>query len=278
MTEPVAVPVTAESLGAVQGDAFRALLPADIQSKGYAKEINGFGDLVKKFDGAQTLLGQRAVPEVNAPPEQWAEFHTKAGRPAKIEDYSFPDAVEGVAPELVKGLTNSKAVRELLFSAGANPYQAKILLSGMAKLIHTSDQQATQKDKETKDAAFLKMTTELFGDQRETVITNGKKFLAANLPDNVKPLLDTLDDKSLAIVLAATDGMAKKFTREDPFRGGGGGGGGGGETREQIVAAMQAIMRDPAYGDPFKDRPKHEELRVKMEGLRGKLRILQGAA
>jgi hypothetical protein len=46
--------------------------------------------------------------------------------------------------------------------------------------------------------------------------------------------------------------MAKKFTGEDPFRGIGGGAPGGGETKDQLVAAMQAIQRDPAYSDPSK--------------------------
>lgn len=268
--------ITVEALGAVQGDAFRALLPAEIQSKPYIKEINTFGDLVKKFDGAQSLLGQRNVPELTAPDDQWEAFHSKT-RPEKSDAYQVPQ-IEGVPPEFVKKAAESKMFRELLHKAGASPYQAKVLLSGFLSEVYKAQvgiDQESARATAAKDAAFEKMAGELFGGQKDVILANGKKFLAANIPDNVKPFLDSLDDKSLAIVLAATDGMAKKYTGEDPFRGGGGGGGGG-ETKDQLIGQMQAIMKDPAYADPLKDRVKNTELNQKMEVIRGKLKKLQG--
>lgn len=266
-------PITVESLGAVQGDAFRALLPADIQAKPYAKEINNFGDLVKKFDGGQVLLGQRATPDPTAPDDVWAAFHGKV-RPEKPESYAIPE-IEGVPPEFVKKAGESKMIRELLHAASASPYQAKVLLSGFLKQIYTADQATTKQ----RDDAFTKLTTELFGANKEAMITNGKKFLAPFLPDNVKPFLEGADEKTMAIILAATDGLAKKLSGEDPFRGGGGGGGGGGgETKDQLVLQMQGIMKEPCWSDPFKDQAKHKELEGKMNVIRDKLKKLGGSA
>lgn len=266
------VAITAEALGAVQGDAFRALLPADIQSKPYAKEINTFGDLIKKFDGAQGLLGQRAVPDPNDPPEKWVEFHGKHA-PKTIEEYKLADAIEGVPPEYLTkatGLTNM--VKSILFAAKASPYQARLAHTELMKVLYKAESGI----KKQGDDAFIKLSGDLFGEQRDAVIANGKKFLAAYLPDNIKPLLEGMDEKQLTVVLAATDNLAKKFTGEDPFRGGGNGpGGSGGETKDQLIAQMQAIMKDPAYSDPFKDKPKHSDLNQKMEVIRGKLKKLQ---
>lgn len=136
---------------------------------------------------------------------------------------------------------------------------------------------AEANEKTTKDAAFTKLSTDLFAGNKDAIIGNAKKFMATHIPENVRPLLDSMDEKQLTVLLALTDGMAKKFTGEDPFRGGGAGaGGGGGETKEQLIAQMQAIQKDPVYADPFKDRPKHAELLSKMETIRGKLKKLQG--
>jgi len=264
--------ITVESLGAIQGDAFRALLPADIQAKPYAKEINTFSDLVKKFDGATALLGQRTLPDANTPLDKWGEFHSKF-RPESPDKYAV-GTIEGVAPEYVqKAGPIVKIVQTILHNAGASPYQANIILPGILKELFTAETKHSQ----FKDQSFAKLAGELFGDKKDAVIQNGKTFLMAHLPENIRPLLESFDEKQLTVVLAATDALAKKFTGEDPFRGGSGGiGGGGAETKEQLVAQMQAIMKDPAYSDPFKDKPKHKELSDKMEVTRGKLKVLQG--
>lgn len=265
---PAPVAITSESLSAVQGDQFRSLLPADIQSKPYAKDINTFGDLVKKFDGAQTLLGQRVLPDKDTPPEKWAEFHAKF-RPESADKYDLGQ-VEGLDSEYLKksdGIV--KILKNVLYNGGASAFQAKTIIPSILKELATAETLLTKQQ----DEKFAKLSTDLFGTQKDAVLSNGKKFLAAHLPDNVKPLLEGLDEKQLTVVLAATDSLAKKFTGEDPFRGSGAGSGGtGGESKDQLIAQMQEIQKDPAYVDPFKDRVKHTALKTKMEEIRGKLR------
>jgi hypothetical protein len=267
---PVSAPITAESLGAIQGDSFRALLPNDFKEKGYLKDAKSFSDVFKKLDGAETLLGQRQFPDDKSTPEQWQAFHGKF-RPATADKYEFP-GVEGIPAEYVTKLSEAKELREILHSADQSPYQAKKLLSGFMKSLYTAEQNYIK----TKDESFAKLSTELYGEQKDAIIANGKKFLTAHLPDNVKPLLEQMDEKQMTVLLAATDGLAKKFSGEDPFRGGSGEGGGSGAVSEtSIIADMQTLMKDPAYGDPFKDQVKHGQLMQKMEGLRGKLRALR---
>lgn len=263
-------PITSESLGAIQGDSFRALMPEEFRGKPYAKNINNFGDLVKGFDGAQTLLGQRAFPDDKSTPEQWGAFHEKH-RPATADAYKV-DAVDGVPADYLQKIGDNKELKGLLHAASVSPYQAKILLSGIIKTLFGAEQKVGQ----ARDAAFTKMVTETFGDKKDAILANGKAYLAANLPDNVKPLLSGMDDKQLAVVIAAIDSTVRKFSGEDPFRGSGAGtGGSGAATKDALVAQMQTIMKDPCWSDPFKDRPKHAQLQQQMDVIRGKLKALQ---
>lgn len=265
---PASAPITSESLGALNGDSFRALLPEEVRSKPYAKDINTFGDFVKKFDGAQTLLGQRTLPDANSTPDQWKEFHGKLA-PKSADDYKLPAAIDGLPADFVKNAAESKILKPLFHAAGISTYQANTLFSGFMKMLYGAE----QADKKAKDDGFVKLSNELFGTNKESIVTNAKKFLATHVPANVQPLLNELDEKQMTVLLAVTDGMAKKFTGEDPFRGAGSGAGGsGGETKDQLIAQMQAIQKDPVWSDPFKDKVKHAELTAKMEAIRGKLR------
>lgn len=266
--------ITAESLNALQGDSFRAVLPKEFVEKPYMKDVTTFGDFVKKFDGAQTLLGQRTTPDEKATPEQWKEFHAKTA-PAKPEDYKFPDKIDGVRSDLTAKALEAKWIRPLFHGAQLSQHQVSVLFPQFMKMIVAAEAE----DKKLGDERFMKLSSEVFKDQKDTVITNAKKFMATHIPADMQPMLDSLDEKQLTLLIAMTDGMAKKFTGEDPFRGGGAGAGsGGGETKETLIAQMQAIQKDPVYVDPFKDRPKHAELLAKMEVIRGKLKKLQGNA
>jgi hypothetical protein len=267
---PAPAPITFESLSAIQGDSFRALVPEDVRGKPFMKTINTFGDLVKGFDGAQTLLGQRATPDEHATDEQWGAFHAKL-RPESADKYVMPTEIEGVPVEFLKAASESKEFRALLHGASASPYQAKILFSGLMKALYTAEQKSIQ----SRDTSFTKMATEFFGDKKDAILANGKAYLAANLPENVKPLLANMNDNQLAVVLASIETTIKKFSGEDPFRSGTSGtGGSGGETMETLKAQMTKIMTDPVWSDPFKDRIKHKDLETQMEAVRVKMRKL----
>lgn len=266
--------ITAESLGALQGDSFRGVLPKEIAEKPYMKDVNTFGDFVKKFDGAQTLLGQRTTPDEKATPEQWKEFHSKV-TPKTPDDYKLPDVIEGVNPEITKKGAEAKWLKSMFHAAQLSPYQVNVLYPQFMKMISAAE----AADKKAGDERFAKLSSDVFKDQKDTIVTNAKKFMATHIAPEMQPMLNELGEKELTLLIALTDGMAKKFTGEDPFRGGGAGaGGGGGETKEALIAQMQAIQKDPAYSDPFKDRPKHAELNAKMEVIRGKMKKLLGGA
>lgn len=265
-------PITVEALSAIQGDDFRSLVPGDYKEKPYMKTINSFTDLFKNFDGAQALIGRNTLPTKDSTPEQWTEFHQKL-RPETPEGYEIPSEIEGVPVEYLEKIkaSEAKGLRQLLHSASLSPYQAKSVLTPLFQMMYAAEQAETK----TKDASYETLTKELFGEEKETIKTNGLKFLHLNTPDNLKGLISGLDEKSLTVVLALANGLSKKVTGEDGFRGVGDGTGAGADTYDSLLVQMQAIQKDEAWVDPFKDRQKHKELQDKMQVIRNKMAALK---
>ena len=263
--------ITSEGINGLEGDSFRAVVPSEFAEKGYLKDVNSFGDVFKKLDGAQTLLGQRTTPALDAPEDAWQKFHAPT-RPETAELYTMPE-IEGVPAEFIAKAEKSQTLRKIMHDASASPYQAKALLTGFLKEFYTAEQ-SMNSEKETK---FAELSTEVFGDKKDDILKNGKNFLAANIPENIAPLLEGLDANAMTVLLAATDTMAKKFTGEDPYRGGADGTAPtSGEGKDALVNRMKEIMGDPAYNDAFKDRAKNSQLNQEMETIREKLKKIMG--
>lgn len=266
-----ATTVTPEVINGLQGDAFRNVLPEDIRGAGWMKDVNTFGDFVKKAAGAQSLLGQRAVPADDAPPEQWNSWFEQIGRPKEAKEYGVPE-VQGVPKEYIEKVAEVGTLQKVLHAAGVNTRMARTAMAALIKQTYDAE----QAESKAAEAAHEKLMNDTFGKDRQAITESGKKYLAAVLPPTVAPLLSNLSDQQLAVVLAMTDAMAKKFGQEDQFRGGGGGGGGvGEETMEKLSAQMREIMAQKEYQDPLLNKTKFAELSSKMEEIRGKMRKLQ---
>lgn len=258
----------------LEGEQFHAVLPEEIRSKPYVKELKNFSDFVKKFDGAQTLLGQRAVPADDASAEEWNAFFARAGRPEKPDGYKLPTEIEGVPKEYVQQFLDKGIMAQMLHTAGLNSRQATVAATQLISMVY----KAEQASKTAADASFEQVMEKTFGKEKATIIENGKKMLGAYVPDAVKPLVAGLDDNAWAVLIAATEGIVKKHIREDGFRGGGTGGTGGGapDNVQSIQAKMAAIHAQPEYGQPHLNRAKNAELVAQMNSLREKLKQLQG--
>lgn len=268
---PAATPtITFEALSALQDDAFRNVLPEEIRGQGWMKDVNTFGDFVKKSAGAQALIGQRAVPLETDPPEKWNAWYAQIGRPEKPEAYGIPK-IDGVPDEYIKNTAEVGVLHKVLHAGGANPVQAKAIMSQLIKHIYTAEQTEAA-EAEKAHNAFMDKT---FGKDRQTIIDNGKKYLATVLTPELNAVFAGMTDQQMAVTLALTDAVARKFGQEDSFRGGqGAGGGGGAETMETLTAQMREIMGQKEYQDPFLNRNKHLELNQKMQSIRDKMQKL----
>jgi len=259
------------SLSALEGDSFRAILPEDMRTKPYMKDVNSFGDFTKKFDGAQSLIGKSAIPAPDASDEVWNEFHKKIGLPETADGYDIGE-VEGVPKDYIDKASEVGLMKKIMHEAGISGRQGKVFASRMLKSFY----EAEAAEKTEGDAKFNSFMDETFGQHKAAMLENGKKFLATTLPDTVKPFLEDLDDKGLAVVIATADAMVRKYVSEDGFRGKGDPAPGSGkDTEDSIQAEMRTIHANPAYSDPFKDRTVHAELAAKMENCRARLRKLR---
>jgi hypothetical protein len=260
-----------EGLNALQGDAFRGLFPEEIRTQGYMKDVNTFGDFIKKFDGAQKLIGKSPFPDANATDEQWMEFFSKAGRPATAAEYKI-DKIEGIPDEYLENAKETQWMKDLLHASGITQVQMKKFMPGFIKGIYAAE----QAEKTQGETEHSKLMDEMFGKDKEEILTNGKAKLAAVLPENLKPFVEKLDSTGLGLVLAFADHLSKQ-TGEDKFRGGGAGGSvAGTDTAESIKLAMMKIYQQKEFSDPFINKAKHTELTAQMQALEEKLRkILQ---
>ena len=259
------------ALNSLEGDNFRNIIPESVRGKPYLKDVNNFGDFVKKFDNAQGMIGKPVIPSAEATPEEWDGFYNKLGRPTEPKGYDF-GTVEGVPEEYVKNVQEVGVLKDIMHKAGLSPRQAKAFSDGFLKSIY----KAETEQKTAGDEKFNKFMDTTFGQNKAAILENGKKFLATTLPDSVKPFLNDLDDKGLAVVIATADAIVKKHVNEDGFLGKGAPASGkGGDTEASITAEMRTILADPAYGDPFKDRTKHAALNEQMESCRTRLKNLK---
>jgi hypothetical protein len=271
---PAPAPITAEAINSLQGDAFRNVLPEDVRGQGWVKDVNTFGDFVKKAAGAQALIGQRATPDEKATPEQWDAWFKQIGRPEKPEGYGLPE-IQGIDMAKLKDTPEIKMLQTAMHKAGANPYMAKIAMAEILRSV-TAAEKAEAAEAEKAHNTLMDKT---FGKDRATIVENGKKYLATVLTPELNAMVGTLPDQALAVVMAMTDAVAKKFGQEDNFRGGqGAGGGSGGETMETLKGQMREIMAQKEYQDPFVNRNKHLELQQKMQGIRDKMQKLSVGA
>lgn len=263
----VTTSVTLESLTSLQGDGFKSVLPEEYRGKGYMKDVNSYSDLLKKFDGAQALLGQRvATPAATAADDEWTAYHSRTA-PESADAYEIPK-IEGVGEDKIKAVGESKLLKGILHQAKVSPFQARILLHGFLGEIF----KAEKAENERTNQSFSKLADQVFGADKAEALLKGKAYLAAYLPESAKGLLDKLDVNTSAVLFAAVNNMAKKLG-EDPFKGGTGNPPGGGtDSKDELIKRMQAIQKDPVWVDPFKDQAKHKELMRQMTEIREALK------
>jgi hypothetical protein len=276
--------ITPEQINGLQGDAFRNVLPESVRTQTWVKDVNSFGDFVKKAEGAQALIGQRAVPLETDPAEKWNAWFAQIGRPEKPEGYLAPEKIEGVPDDYVKGAVETGVLKQIFHAAGLNGVMAKNAMSLLIKHAYTAEQAETTAAEKAKAEATAKAEAEhnafmdkTFGKDRGAITENGKKYLATVLTPELAALIPNMTDKELGVVLAITNSVAKKFGQEDSFRGmpGSGSGSGAADTVESLSAQMREVMGQKEYQDPFLNRNKHAELLAKMQTIRERLKRLQ---
>ena len=178
-----------DTLKTLQGDAFRGILPKEYAEKGYMKSVNNLEDFVKKFDGAQSLIGQRAAPLPTDGDDKWSSFHASTA----AKEMKF----DGIGDDILG----------LFKNAQLSPWQAKIAAEGVRKTLDGAQ--------EAESAAFETTLKEYLGPNADATLTAAKQVMAIALPPQFKTLMEGMDAKQFAVVAAFTDAVSKKFGGTD---------------------------------------------------------------
>jgi hypothetical protein len=222
-------------------------VPQEYQGRDWVKQNMTSPDTFFKFvDNLNVTVGKKGVviPGEKATPEELSAFRKGIGVPDSPDAYEFENL-----PELKDAKRNpeaEKVVKAIFHDAGIPKDAAKRLQLGYEKFLYSEQQKILAKNKET-DAAFDKATAAIFGDQKDAVLANSKKFLQEHVHKDIAAKLDKLDNDSLLIITSALDGIVKKYVKEDGFKGGASGAGGGASTYEELSKAQRELMKNPAF-------------------------------
>jgi hypothetical protein len=253
--------------------AFLAKIPESFRDRPWAKENAKDPETFFKFvDNQNSLVGKKGVivPEDGAPVEQVNAFLKTLGRPDSPDGYEFQPIEElkdGKRDEVFE-----KDVKKVLHDAGIPKSMAVKLQQGFDKLMFSKNKEQVEKDK-TDDAAFDKFNKDFFGEAKDTVVANARKILKETLPKEVLPALDKMNAEQMAMVIAVTDSVYKKFGKEDGFRGGAPGTPSGAESFDELSSQQRELMKQEGYSDWR--HPNHAGLMEKNKVILEKMRVIK---
>jgi hypothetical protein len=231
-------------------------IPDAYKDKSWAKGIDSMDKLWAMNDGAQELIGKRpaGIPAADAPQAEWDKFYEATGRPKAAAEYVFDygknaDGTSKVAAD-VKWDTGLK---ELLFKNGITAKQAVGLQKEFDALVaNTLKERNIVVEQENQD--FTKITTEIFGAERDKVLANGKTLLNEHITDpRVKAMLPKLSNDGLTILASALKSFSDKFIKSPgasttaPGAPGSSTAGTVGGGRAEMHAEARRLMGTPEY-------------------------------
>ena len=202
---------------------FETLIPEEYRDKGYLADLkklpvgpDGYKELFKKLDGAQTLIGRKiGIPGADAAPEEVDKFYTSL-RPAKAEEYEF---------EKKEGQTIDedflKSARSMFHDAGLSKTQAQKLVAKFDAFI--AEKSAPQIEAAKKlDAEFDEMSKKAFGPEYAKTLERSRALLDSLTPAELKPHLVRLPNEGLVLLAGVMEAVRAKFMKEDGTGSGGG--------------------------------------------------------
>ena len=253
------------------GDEFK--VPEEYVEKGWTKDLKTYEDLWKKSDGAQVLIGQKALPDENSTPEQWDTFYKSTGRPDESKIYNFNR--EGMSETFKKSQNEEydNAVKSIFHEAGLNQKQVDVIQPKVEKLAETILTEKAKQDAEA-DTAFDELANKTFGTDRDQILADSKKLLEELTPAGFGEKIAGLDNETLVILSGVLKNVQDKYISEDGS--GGKGNAPAGETIDDLRQKARNLMQSDEYRDPFNS--KSAEKRKEVQDVYEKIARLSSTA
>ncbi len=208
-----------------EGVAFGDLIPGAFKGKPYLKDIADMPTLLKKLDGAETLIGQRpaGIPDDNADEATWGSFFKAAGRPDTAEGYSFNTTKKADGTDAERNSEVEAKVKGIFHKHGLSAKQATGVQTDYDAVIMELMDAANTKTAE-QDAEFDKLAKGTFGTDFDKVLASSKTLIEANMPEGFGDRFKNLSNDNLVLMAGVLNNIKNKYIKEDIVIPGGGGG------------------------------------------------------
>lgn len=241
-------------------------IPPQFRDKEYFKDIT-FERLINDHVNLQSKLGQRppvGVPDANATPEQVEQFYSTL-RPKEASEYEFPET--DFSKEKGRDEHFTTGMREVFHKAGISKHQAKILTEGFDA--YTAGRLA---ESLKADEQFDTKITEIYGDKRDEALTRAKNLMKENIPEDMKPLLDTLPNNALLLLTTTLNKVHDKYIKEDSITP-------TNQPGSDDPTALQEEARRIMQSEDFKDfrRPGYDKAQKRVTEIYNRIAALQGS-
>ncbi len=246
----------------------KELVPAEFHDRGYLKGIldleqgpEAYGQVFKKLDGAESLLGKRpALPGTDAKEEDLDKFYGQF-RPAKAEDYEIPvgDPTKADAPFL-------QLVKNAFHAGNISAHQAKRFFAAFNPQIQAralEQQKVAAAAKQKADADFDTLAKGMLGEAHKEEIALARRMIEENCPAPMREYMGRMKDEDMVLLTGVLNGMAKKYIPEDKLNPKGAKGGASPDKSSRDKAFE--LMGSPAYKDQF--HPEHDKVRKEVDRL-----------
>ena len=244
-------------------------IPESYADRGWAAEgkIKSVDDLFKAYDNSQSLLGKRpaGIPAANASQEEWDKFYQTMGRPDDPTAYQLDSKFEGLPEDLDLSKFEDKA-KSFFHKLGLSNEKANqawrdyisMELEAVGEMKQANEAREAELDKE-----FDALGKSMFGDQFKDVTARAEQYLNANLPEELKGVVDTIRDNPkamLAMVSLAEKTQAQikevktKYGAEDTLQSGGQNAGMTvHDINRQIIEAKEKYSKAPVFSKERED-------------------------
>lgn len=260
--------------------SFEKLIPDTYKEKFFIKNAlkteNPLETILQGYDNIEKMLGQRQqvqFPTAETPPEQRKAFYAQLGVPETIEGYKvqaqqWDDNDKQIGEFLTKAHNEPfmKDMMQIFHGAELTNEQVNKIVNGYDRLFIThfrNDVAAMAQQAEASDAEFTEMSQQMFGDTAGQVMDIGNKMLKQFVPENIRPLIPELDNKSLMVLSGVLMNIHKQFMSEDnisiPT-------GSGVKSRADLIAEAEALMQRPEYSQS-RYGAQHEALVKKVNDI-----------
>lgn len=254
---------------------FSDLVPGDLKDKPYMKDVTDVASLFKKFDGAQTLIGQRpaGIPAEDASDEDWGKFHDAAGRPKEAKLYEFAPTKDSEGKEIKRNADVETKVKEIFHKAGISAKQGKAIQTGYEALLVQIQKDLKGADVQ-KDTDFDALASKTFGKDVEKTLAISKKLLEDNMPEGFGDHFKGISNEHLILMAGVLKNIQAKYISEDVISSA------DATTTVTSIAELRKEARDLMAKKEFQDafHPDHVKTKAAVDEIYDKIRKLSKKA